>query len=197
MQGAEVVVELRSAAIDAERMAVAVAAKADQPAPDAVGRSVIAAIIARAQHLGVAAHALVQRIDDVATIDRSRYRHRRIERNLLAEARYRRSGRRRRLGVRARTRPRRYRTRRHRLKSAAQEPVVFAAGRCAATEQQIVVGACSCKSGKCSGRRRAAVCGVDDQNAVSHRQIARAGRVEKEAGCAARGTSVNHQPIRW
>ena len=51
-------------------------------APRAVGSSVL---LGRTEQLGVAAHPLVQRVDDLAAIDRGHHRHRRIERNLLSE----------------------------------------------------------------------------------------------------------------
>ena len=48
------------------------------------------AVVTGAEPLGVAAHAFMQRVDDLAPIDRCRSRHCRVDRNLLPEARPRR-----------------------------------------------------------------------------------------------------------
>ena len=81
---AKIIVERRTVATkDADRVTVAMAPVADDPAPHSVGHI----LLAWTQQLGVATHPFVQRVDDFAAIDRGHHRHRRIKRNLLAEMR--------------------------------------------------------------------------------------------------------------
>src|SRR4029079_6954173 len=111
-----------SAAVDTG--AVAMAPVADQAAPGAVGRALIAAVVAWPDRLGIAAHALVERVDDAEAVDRCRDRHRRIERNFLAEARLSRGS----------------RDRGHHF--VAQVPIVRQRASLVAALQRVFVGAC-------------------------------------------------------